>query len=437
MIPAVLRGRRVVGPVMALGLWLMPDLAYAHALLTLPAAIADALRTQPQVAQAAYQVTEHEDLARAARARLLPRLSLAMGSIWSESRHHQPLFIAANAPREVIGQVQVTVPLYAPQLRALATAAADQAALLRSRQRVARLAVVARVVDSYYGLDLMRTQVGIWRSTLRSVRTLYQDTQKSYAQGATSRLDLVQAQLLLRKAKGGLQQTTAQMRADTRMLNLQIGRRPRSPVDLAAQGGLPQPLPSESRIDQQARRSQPLLRVARHDIAWARAQVEIHRGARLPTVGAEAAYGVDTATVPQSGEMGWQGGLFLSMPIFGFGLDRDRIAAAQERVAALRASRQALVLQIDSQIAHDYGAARAADRIFASARRAAREAQSVYHMTREGYLAGALNGLDLAQAEGSWLRARLRLARARVQVQMTRAQLALDSGRYPQGQPSL
>ena len=425
-------GSRVAYLLTALSLGLIPDLACAQPLLTLPAAIAGALHTQPQVAQSAYTVAENEDLSRAAQARLLPRLSVAGGSLWSESRNHLPLFVAANAPREIIGQVRVTVPLYVPQLRALASAAKDEAAIARSRQAQARLAVVAQVVDSYYQLALMRTQAAIWRSTLRSVLTLYQDTQKSYTLGATSRLNLVQTHLLLGKAQAGLEQTAAQMRAAARVLNLQIGRPAHAPLPLATMGVVRQSLPSESRIDRQAQRTQPLLQVARHEIALGRAQVRVHQGLRLPTIGAAVAYGVDTATIPQSGDVGWQGGVFFSMPLFGFGGYRDQIAASREQVAALRAGRRALILQMDSQIAHDYGAALAANRMLANARGTAQGAKSVYRMTREGYLAGALNALDLAQAEGSWLRARLRLASARVQVRMTRAQLALDSGRYPE-----
>ncbi|MBU2741369.1 TolC family protein [Acidithiobacillus albertensis] len=101
------------------------------------------------------------------------------------------------------------------------------------------------------------------------------------------------------------------------------------------------------------------------------------------------------------------------------------------QLAALRSARQALILQIDSQIAHDYGAAQAAEKTLNNARTTAHEAFSVYTMTRKGYFAGAFNALNLAQAEGSWVRARLRLASAQIAVQMTRAQLELDMGRYP------
>jgi len=140
---------------------------------------------------------------------------------------------------------------------------------------------------------------------------------------------------------------------------------------------------------------------------------------------------VDTATAPRGKDLGWQGSISLSMPIFGFGAQRQQIAAAQEQLAALRSARRALILQIRSQLAQNYGAAVAAQKTLVNARRAEREAERVYAMTRKGYFAGALNALDLAQAEGAWVRARLDLSTAAVAVQLTRAQLELDTGRYP------
>ncbi|MHB8181237.1 TolC family protein [Acidithiobacillus sp.] len=159
----------------AVFLTLIARFADASTILTLPQAISEALHTQPQVFQSAHAVAAGRDLSQAAHAVLLPQISLAAGSIWSESRNGHPLFVAANGPREVIGQVQVLVPLYAPQLHALAKAAKDQSAIARSQETETLLRVAAKVVNTYYQLDLLQTQTTIWRSTLNvaqnSIRT--------------------------------------------------------------------------------------------------------------------------------------------------------------------------------------------------------------------------------------------------------------------------
>ena len=415
----------------AIFLTLIARFADASTVLTLPQAISEALHTQPQVFQSAHTAAASRDLARAAHAVLLPQISLAAGNIWSESRAGTPLYVAANAPREVIGQIQVSLPLYAPQLYALAKVAKDQSAVALSQEKEARLVVVASVVNAYYQFDLLQTQMTIWRSTLDTAQRLYRDTHKAYTAGAVSDLDLIQTALLRNKARTGLQQTIAEAHAAMRLLNLQIGRAPDGDVVLPHRQVPDNPLPNPPILDAQAKRTQPLIQAADRQISVGQAQANVQRGAMLPTVSAGAAYGVDTATAPQGNDLGWQGAVTLNMPIFGFGAHRQRIAAAQEQVAALQSARQALILQINSQIAHDYGAAQAAQKTLANARRAAHEAHLVYTMTSKGYFAGAFNALNLAQAEGNWVRARLHFSSADVAVRMTRAQLDLDMGRYP------
>lgn len=411
---------------------ILPSAAVAdESSLTLPVAIIEALRTQPQMTQSVHAMAAGRALSQAAHAVLLPQISLVAGSIWSESRNGHPLFAAAIGPREVIGQIQVSVPLYTPQLHALANAAKDQAAITRSQEMETRLVVAAQVVNAYYQLELLQNQAAIWRSTLDVARKLYLHTHKAYTAGAASKLDLIQTALLRNKARTGLQQTETGLRAATRLLNLQIGRAPAGKIMLSNGQAFASPPPRPSLLDLQAKRTQPLIQVADRQITSGRAQVQVQRDATLPTVSVGMAYGIDTITAPQTGDLGWQGAVTVSMPIFGFGAHKDRIAATQEQVAALTAARRALILQIDSRIAHDYGAAQGAEKTLDNDRIAAREAFSIYTMTRKGYFAGALNALNLAQAEGGWVRARLRLVGARIAVQMTRAQLELDMGRYP------
>lgn len=399
--------------------------------LTLTAAISEALHSQPEILASAHSASANQDLSRAAHANLLPQVSLAAGSIWSESRDGQPIFVSANAPREVIAQLRVSLPLYDPQLNALAAVAKNQSEVAQSQLRETRLIVVSRVVNDYYRFAALLTQKNIWRSTLRDAQKLYRDTQKAYQAGAVSKLDLVQTRLLRNKARTGLQQTAAEAKAAMMVLNLQRGH-PKSERVLLPHLAVPsQPLLALQSLYRKALATQPLLQIAKRQVAVGQAQVKVQRGATLPTVNANGAYGVDTATVPQRNDLGWQGSISMSMPIFGFGAHRQHIAAAQEQVAALRSARQALILQIKSQIGLDYGAAQAAQKTLANARRAADEARSVYRMTRKGYFAGAINGLNLAQAEGGWVRARLRLSSAEVAVRLTRAQLDLDIGQYP------
>lgn len=406
------------------------------AALPLAAAIAAALRVAPQVQQAADLRTAGRYGVRASRAAYLPRLSVITGRYWTATHNGAPLYAAANGSRETIGLLELSLPLYSPQLRALARLARDREALTHSKQSQARLGVAAQVADAWYRLALLRARVRIWRSTLRSVDILYRGTRQKYAVGAAAVLDLAQTRLLRHTAQSGLQQALAQRRAAQRVLNLLLGRAPSAPIVLPVLRPASVPLAAEPLWIEKARRAQPLLRIAAQQITLGKAQAGMQRAARLPTIIANVGYGVDSPATPRWGNVGWQVFLGLRMPIFNFGAQRDRIADAEERVAALRAARRSVLLRIRTTVARDYGSAQAAERAYRQAIEQQRDARSIFTMTRDGYKAGRLNALNLAQAENSWLQARLQVATTLVTLRMARTQLRLDAGAYPGERPA-
>ena len=163
--PVRAQWRRLLPGVLLFLLPLRVTLGHAGAALSgglalpLPAAIAMALRVSPQVRQAEDLRTAGRYGARAGRASLLPRLSLVAGRYWNETRDGQPQFVSANGAHETIGLLQLSLPLYSPQLRALT----------RSERSQVRLEVAAQAADAWYQLALLHARVRIWKSTLRSV----------------------------------------------------------------------------------------------------------------------------------------------------------------------------------------------------------------------------------------------------------------------------
>ena len=405
--------------------------------LTLSQAIQRALANQAQIRAAEHLVAQRVAQQKAASADLLPSLSLATGGIWADTGNGQPLWASANGARELIGQLQLSIPLYAPQARAVETLAHDQVSVARYQARQARLLVAAEVTASYYRLALYANEGDVWRGALAAAQDILAATRKSYRAGARSRLDLTQARLTVSKAQAGLDQTLPLAAATRRVLALQTAYASDAALPPLAASATPrQELPRQSALLEQAARSQPLLQAAAGEIRAAHALVRYHQAARLPTVQARLGYGWDTIGTPQSRNLGWGGSVILRIPIFGFGRNRDRIDAAQENLAAMEAGKAALLLQIQSRIATDYGKAQAADNALRNDLTLAREAQAIYEMTRKGYLAGALSGLALQQAESNWVQAQLKLAGAAIQAQLARAQLILDSGLLPAGEPN-
>ena len=401
------------------------------AVLSLASAVASALRVAPQIEQAADLHRAAQYGARAGHAALLPRLSLVGGRYWNQMRNGRALYANANGPRETTGLVELSVPLFAPQLLALDRLARDREALAADEQAQTRLTVAAQVADAWYQLALLGARVRIWTSTVHSVGVLYRGARQEYAVGAAAVLDLAQTRLLLHNAQSGLQQALAERSAARRTLNMLLGRATSAPLALPQLRPPRRPLPMPAQWIARAGRTQPLLRVSRRQIALGRAQARSLRAARLPSLTANVGYGVDAPAAPTSRDLGWQVFLGFSMPIFDFGAQRDRIADADNQVAALRAARRAVLLQIRMTIARDYGSAQAADHAYRQALKQRRDARSVYEMTRDGYKAGTLNALNLAQAESSWLQARLQVATALTLLRLAHTQLRLDAGTYP------
>jgi outer membrane protein len=399
--------------------------------LTLRSAIQRALVNQAVVQQAQHMIAERQDLGRAAHADLLPALSLSTGGIWTQIQNGQPRFVSANGARELIGQVRLQIPLYTPQAYALSALASDRSAIARYRLQQTRLAVAAQVTMAYYQVALDDNALAVWRKALAAARQMLTATQEGYRAGTRSRLDLSQSKLTLVRIRMGLDQARPRAQAARQVLALQTGYTTATLPTLARVAVPRTALPGTHTLRQQADQSQPLLRVANGEIQSARSLLRYQQAARLPVIAATGAYGVDTSTPPQSRQLGWQAILSLQMPIFGFGRNRDRVAAAQEQVAAMQAAKAALRLQIRSRLAADYGAAQAAANALQDAQTLARAARTVYTMTRKGYLAGAESALALQQAENGWVQAQLQSAGAAIRARLTRAQLALDSGLLP------
>ena len=397
---------------------------------TLSRAVRRGLKVQAAVASSREDLRAASDLARGARADRLPELFLQSASIWTQSRDGQPLYVAANGAREVIGEVAVDVPLYAPELRALSRLARNRAAVARSELRLARLQVAARIVNAWFRLALAENHVAIWRQTVAYDRSLYERTRRAYRAGASARLNVVQTHLLLIEAGARYAQNRTAEATARRALNLELGMPASTSISVLwpAKPLVPSPL---RQLWRNAVRFQPLIRAARRRVLQGRSEVRVQRSATLPTVQGYVAYGVDTATAPEARDLGWQAGVDLSLPLFGFGRYRERLAAAHAHLSALRQAKNALVLQIRQRINRDYGLFRRALESSHRSAEVAREARRVYWMTLHGFRNGALNALVLSQAQTDLIQAELAGANARIEERMAGVQLLLDEGRLP------
>ncbi|MEY2341215.1 TolC family protein [Acidithiobacillus sp. IBUN Pt1247-S3] len=399
---------------------------------TLSQAVQRGVAVQAQVAASKERASASQDLAKAAQASRLPQLSLRAGSIWSASRENQPLFVSANGRQETIGQLAITAPVIDAQLQALAQAARDSAAAAQIQIALTRLQTAASITNVWFQLALAQEQTTLWQRTAGYDKRLFARTQEAFHAGALARIDVVQTELLLTQARSQLALAKVQQQTERRALNLQLGLGVNANTTIRGNRP-PSPAPSVSlsQLWQQMQASQPLLRLAEKEIVVARAEKAVQKAAYLPVLNAQLAYGIDNNGIPHRRDLGWQVGLGLSMPLFGFGRRQAQVAAADANLGAVRADREALLLQMHARLNQDWGVYRRAQENARHAGKIANDAEAVYRMTRKGFHAGAINALNLAQAQNTWIQARLTDVQARLRVELAFKQLLLDTGQLP------
>lgn len=413
-----------------------PGAAYAvrgpHG-LDLGRALRLALASQPALRAEASLARAGTLGVRAHRGVLFPQLDLQAGDVYTATENGTPKFAAANGPREFSTLLVLRQRLFDPAAAAAVDAARAKAAFARYRLLRGRFEVSAAVTRAYYGLRMARAAQRVWAGAMQIDRKVVEATRRGLAAGGRARIDLLRAQAALSRAQGAFRESRARVAGARRLLSLMTGLAPLPPLTPAVPLSAALVLPSRGRIEAAALRTQPLLRMARSRERRQAALVREARGARLPHLGLQAAYGWDTLQRPRGGNLGWSAGLELSMPLFAGGTllareDQARVAqqAASERYRAAR-------LRVREAVAAAWSQAHAALAAYRSARSTSRTEGAIWRESESGYRAGRLGSLALFLAQQGWIDSRLRALRAAARLRMVQARIDLLRGRMPGG----
>lgn len=212
-------GRRVgmQGPVDAAPL---PDTVTAALPLNLDAAIAEATRTGPRAVEARAREDEADAVVRAQRGSYLPSLTLGATS----SAYDTQIFPDATYRTAVV--ISATLPLWNGAQREVAM---SEARVLRQIARVSRLdaerAVARDVTETYTGFETARAAMDIAIEAILVARENYRVQETRYRAGATTILDLLEAQVGLTEAEADLVQARYGARLALARFESQLGRR--------------------------------------------------------------------------------------------------------------------------------------------------------------------------------------------------------------------
>ena len=317
----------------------------------------EALRLANALSSAFQQAGLNEQIAaedvRQAQAAFLPRASAPLSYLYTSpalgappGTPRTPSFLANNGVGEYQAYVNVAGDIdIAGRLRATLEKNRALLAAARAGTEVARRALVAAVIEAYYGLALATAQRNAAELNLTAAAEFERITSLLFEGGEVASVDLTRAQLQTIARRDELERARANEEVAAGSLRVLVGYDFASPIgttDLA----LAAPVDSEFRqfkVDDIPRR--PEFSQFEAQIRAAKQEVRIARADRLPQFSYSILGGFDTDSLrpPRLKEhTGMSAAFSLTIPIFDWGASRSR-----ERQAQLRAQ----VTEIDRAIA--------------------------------------------------------------------------------------
>ncbi|OYV76658.1 MAG: hypothetical protein B7Z66_07685 [Chromatiales bacterium 21-64-14] len=406
-------------------------IARAATPLTLPHAVRTALAHQPSLQADARLTKAGEFRMRAHRGVLFPQLGVQAGDLYSSNHNGTTDFVAANGPRELTSLLVLHQILYDPAATAAVDAARARAAFARYRALRNRLTVALAVAQTYYDLQAAQAAARVWDAAARTNRKVVAVTRQALSAGNRARIDLLRAEAALSQAEGAQSQARARAAGARQLLSLMTGLAPLPPVPAATPVAETFTLPPPGEVETAALRDQPVLHMARSQERQQSALVRQARGARLPQIGVQAAYGWDTLGSLRQRTLGWSAGLELTAPLFAGGTLRDREDAARLERQAAHLRYQQTRLEVREAVSTAWNDAQGALAAYRSAVAVSRTKQEIWRDSEAGYRAGRMGSLALFLAQQDWLDSRIQALGAAAQLRFALVRLNLVAGRLP------
>jgi len=225
------------------------------------------------------------------------------------------------------------------RVRSLKDQALEQYLATEQAKRAVQISLVAEVANAWLTQAADRERFKLARETLASQLESYQLIQRRFEAGASSQLDLRQAQTRVEAARVDSAIYTARLAQAENALNLLAGKP--VPSDLMPAGlgtvtvvqELPVGLPSDVML------ARPDILAAEHRLKAANASIGAARAAFFPRIGLSASFGTASARLTdlfQSGSAAWSFVPQVSVPLFAAGSNLANLDASKaERAIAV------------------------------------------------------------------------------------------------------
>jgi len=307
----------------------------------LQALIAAALANNRDLRVAVLNIEKTRAQYRIQRAALFPNVDLSGN--WTREELPPALTFGAGSFTSNIYEAGVGVSAYEVDLfgrvRSLTHAALQQYLAQAEARRTAQIGLIASVANAYLTLASDRDLLRLAQQTLESQQRSYELSLKSHDTGATSGLDLAQAQTTVEQARADAAHYEGNVAQDIDALTLLVGA-PLDPAwlpetfDARSMGlqALPAGLPSDVLL------RRPDVLEAEHALRSANGNIGAARAAFFPSIALTANIGSASLELSQlfkSGTGTWSFAPTVSVPIFHGGeiVGNLQMAKASQRIA--------------------------------------------------------------------------------------------------------
>lgn len=314
-------------------------------------------------------------------------------------------FIANNAVHEYVSQGVVNETVGLAQFADLQRADAA-AAVARAQLEIARRGLVSTVTSLYFGAMTAQQKVAIAEEAHNEAANFVKLTTQREQGREAAHADVVKAQL--QEQQRARELADAKLAAEKSRLDLGVllFPDPRVPYTLATDVN-PAPLASRADIDAAAAKNNPDLKSALATVSQSNAEVKVARGAYLPDLALNYAYGIDAAQFAVNGpdgtrNLGYSISATLNIPVWDWLATEHKVKQSEIRRDAAKVALTATQRQLIAQLDEAYAEAATARDQLASLDISLQTAAESLRLTKLRYTAGEATVLEVVDAQTSY-----------------------------------
>jgi outer membrane protein, multidrug efflux system len=293
-----------------------------------------ALANNRDLRVAALNVEKSQATFRIQRAALLPTINADAGA----SVQRLPADVSGTGQSMIARNYNVGLGMSAYEIdlfgrvQSLKQQALEQYLATDQARRSIRISLVSEVANNYLALAADRERLKLALETLESQQASYQLIQSRFSAGASSELDLHQAQTSVDSARVDVARFTTQLAQDENLLTLVVGAQ--IPAELLPSGfsavgtlrELPTGVPSE------VLQRRPDIMQAEHLLQSANANIGAARAAFFPRITLNTSIGTSSDQLTglfSPGSLAWGFAPQLTLPIFDYGRNSAGLTVAE------------------------------------------------------------------------------------------------------------